>query len=161
MRYSLLVVLLGLSVGAEAATAVPMSAIPTPARATQLGKLGVGVILGVPFGATAKYWLDDRDAVQSALGVFDGDLTLSADFLRNFDDVLPRKRPGRLPLYVGAGLKFKAEKRTFVGMRFVGGVSFFRTKRQLEFFAEVAPVLRLAPNQGAAFDGGVGVRRYF
>jgi hypothetical protein len=131
------------------------------ARADGGGKLGAGVILGVPFGATAKYWVDDRHAVQTALGVSDGDLTVSADVLRNFNDLLPRKRPGRLPVYVGLGLKYKAERRTFVGLRFVGGISFFQTKKSLEFFAEMAPVLRLAPNEGAAFDGGVGVRRYF
>ena len=131
------------------------------ARAEERGKLGVGAILGVPFGATGKYWIDDRYAVQSALGVSDGDLTVSADALRHFNDVLPRKRAGRLPLYAGLGLKYKAERRTFIGLRFVGGVSFFRTKSSLEFFAEVAAVLRLAPNEGQAFDGGVGLRRSF
>lgn len=131
------------------------------AHAEEGEKLGVGAILGVPFGATAKYWVDDRHAVQSALGVSDGDLTVSADVLRNFNDLLPRKRPGRLPVYVGLGLKYKAERKTFLGLRFVGGISFFQTKKSLEFFAEVAPVLRLAPNEGGAFDGGVGVRRYF
>lgn len=132
-----------------------------PALADESGKLGAGVILGVPFGATGKYWFDDRYAAQSALGVSDGDLTCSADILRNFNDVLPRKRAGRLPLYFGLGLKYKAERKTFLGLRFVGGISLFQTKKSLEFFAEVAPVLRLAPNEGAAFDGGVGVRRYF
>ncbi len=131
------------------------------ARADEDGKLGAGVILGVPFGATAKCWLSDRHAVQSALGVSDGDLTVSADVLHNFNDLLPRKHAGRLPVYVGLGLKYKAERKTFLGLRFVGGVSLFQTKKSLEFFAEVAPVLRLAPNEGAAFDGGVGVRRYF
>lgn len=144
-----------------AAVLVAVGLLAAPARAYEGGKLGAGVILGVPFGATAKYWLSDRHTVQSALGVSDGDLTVSADVLRNFNDLLPRKRAGRLPVYVGLGLKYKAERKTFLGLRFVGGVSLFQTKKSLEFFAEVAPVLRLAPNEGAAFDGGVGVRRYF
>ena len=147
MRYALSVLLL-------AAAAVPAAAANE--------KFGAGVVLGVPFGVTAKYWLDSRYAVQGHLGVSEGDFTMNADFLKNFDQVLPRKRAGtRLPLYAGLGLKFKTETRTFVGIRFVGGVSMFHSTKPLEFFAEVAPVLRLAPNEGGAFDGAVGMRRYF
>ncbi|MCR4296938.1 MAG: hypothetical protein NUW21_15505 [Elusimicrobia bacterium] len=137
-------------------------AAAVPARAAGTEKLGVGVVLGVPFGVTAKYWLDPVYAVQTHLGVSDGDLTVNADLLRNFDKVLPRRIPGsRLPLYAGLGLKYKAERRDFIGLRFVGGVSMFHSKKPIEFFAEVAPVLRLAPSEGGAFDGAVGVRRYF
>lgn len=132
------------------------------AGAAEIPKLGAGVVLGVPFGATAKYWFDPRYAVQSHLGVSDGNLVIDADFLRNFDSVLPRRIPGsRMPLYAGLGLKFKTEKETFVGIRFVGGVSMFHSKKPIEFFAEVAPVLRIAPREGGTFDGAVGIRRYF
>lgn len=136
-----------------------VGAIPTRA---EIPKFGAGVVLGVPFGVTAKCWLDSRYAVQSHLGVSDGDLTVNADFLKNFNQILPRKVPGtRMPLYAGLGLKFKAERDAFVGIRFVGGVSMFHSKKPIEFFAEVAPVLRLAPREGGAFDGAVGFRRYF
>ena len=131
------------------------------ARASQAGQLGAGAILGVPFGATAKYWIDDRYAAQAAVGVSDGDLVLSADWLRHFDDVLPRKKAGRLPLYAGLGLKLKTESQTFVGFRLVGGVEFFHKTEPYSFFAEVAPVVRFAPKEGGALDGAVGVRRYF
>jgi len=43
----------------------------------------------------------------------------------------------------------------------VGGVSFFSSAQPIELFAEVAPVLRFAPSEGGAFDGGVGARWYF
>lgn len=146
MRYAMLAVLL----------------IGAAARGEEIPKLGAGVVLGVPFGVTAKYWFDARYAVQSHLGVSDGNLAWDADLLRNFDAALPRKIPGsRMPLYLGLGLKVKTETETFVGIRFVGGVSMFHSKKPIEFFAEVAPVLRLAPNEGGTFDGAVGVRRYF
>lgn len=133
-----------------------------PAAAAEIPKLGAGIVLGVPFGVTGKYWFDSEYAVQSHMGVSDGNFTLDADFLRNFDKVLPRKLPDyRMPLYAGLGLKFKTESDTFVGIRFVGGVSMFHSKKPIEFFAEVAPVLRLAPNEGGTFDGAVGVRGYF
>lgn len=139
--------------------AVVLAAVPAAAADE---KLGAGVVLGVPFGVTAKYWLDSRHAVQSHLGVSEGDLTVNADLLRNFDKVLPRKIPGsRMPLYAGLGLKLKTERDVFVGIRFVGGVSLFHSKKPFEFFAEVAPVLRLSPSEGGAFDGAVGFRRYF
>ena len=133
----------------------------SPASASQKGKIGAGPILGVPFGASAKYWVDDRWAAQGAVGVSDGDLTTSVDALKHFDDVLPRKRAGRIPVYAGMGLKLKSERSTFAGFRFVAGVSLFAAKDPLEFFAEVAPVLRFAPSEGGAFDGAVGARWYF
>ncbi len=119
-------------------------------------------MMGVPFGAAAKYWLDGRNAVQAAFGVSEGNADYHVDALRHFDSVLPRgKEGGRIPLYAGLGVKGKSEKPTFVGLRFVGGVACFLKRHPVELFAEVAPVLRLAPNEGASFDGGVGARWYF
>lgn len=143
------------------AAALLLSCAVSAAAAPQKGKLGAGPILGVPFGATAKYWADERWAGQAAIGVSDGDLTTSVDALKHFDDVLPRKKAGRIPLYAGLGLKLKSERRMFAGFRFVGGVSLFAADDPLEIFAEVAPVLRFAPSEGGAFDGAVGARWYF
>ncbi len=149
MRKSLLAVALA----ASAAVSV---------RAADIPKLGAGVVLGVPFGVTAKYWLDPKYAVQSHLGVSDGDLTMSADVVKNFDQVLPRKLPGaRMPVYLGLGLKIKTERSTFVGVRFVAGVSMFHSTKPIEFFMEVAPVLRVSPSADGSLDGAVGVRLYF
>ncbi len=133
-----------------------------PASALERGQFGVGPVLGVPFGATGKYWFSEREAVQSHLGVSDGDLSFATDYLLHFDEVLPRKRPDmKVPLYAGVGLKYKAERRDFFGLRFVGGAALYDKERRWELFLEVAPVVRLAPSEGAAFDGAVGLRRYF
>lgn len=132
------------------------------AVAADLPKFGAGFVLGVPFGATAKYWIDKTDALQSHLGVSDGDFTMSLDYLRHFENALPRKKPGlRAPLYAGMGFKVKSERETFAGIRFVGGVSLIDSSKPFEVFAEIAPVLRFAPSEGGAFDGAVGIRRYF
>lgn len=135
--------------------------LAAPASALEAGKLGAGVLLGVPFGATGKYWLDDKKALQGALGVSDGDLTLTSDLLLHFDDVLPRKKVGNMPVYGGLGIKYKAETRDFVGIRFVAGVAVYSKDLRNEVFFEGAPVLRISPNEGAAFDGAVGLRHYF
>lgn len=145
MRHALLLLLL----------AAPASAATSP-------RVGIGAVAGVPFGVTAKAEIDPRWAAQTHLGVSDGDFTWSADWLRVFEEALPRRKPGlRMPLYAGLGLKMKSERETFAGIRFVGGVSLFDSKRPYEVFAEIAPVLRFAPSEGGAFDGAVGVRRYF
>lgn len=144
------------------AAAVLLAALAAPAAALEAGRLGVGPVLGVPFGATGKYWTGEREAVQSHLGVSDGDLSFAADYLFHFHDWMPRRRAdAELPLYLGAGVKYKAERRTFFGLRFVGGAALYDRTRRFEVFLEVAPVVRLAPSEGAAFDGAVGVRRYF
>jgi opacity protein-like surface antigen len=144
------------------AAAVLLAALAAPASALEAGKLGVGPVLGVPFGATGKYWFGDKEAAQAHVGVSDGDLTFSSDFLIHFYDWMPRKRAdAELPLYGGVGIKYKAERREFFGLRFVGGAALYDKSRRYEVFFEVAPVVRLAPSEGAAFDGAVGVRRYF
>lgn len=133
-----------------------------PASALDAGKLGVGPVLGVPFGVTGKYWTGDKEAVQAHLGVSDGNLTFASDFLLHFYDWMPRKRAdAELPLYAGVGIKYKGERRDFFGLRFVGGAALYDKSRRYEIFMEVAPVLRLAPDEGAAFDGAFGLRRYF
>jgi hypothetical protein len=142
--------------------AVVLAAAAVPARAANVPKLGAGVVLGVPFGVTAKYWLDPQYAVQSHLGVSDGNFTMNADLLKNFDGVLPRKIPSaRMPIYLGLGLKVKSETDTFFGIRFVAGVSMFHSTKPIEFFMEVAPVLRVSPSADGSIDGAVGVRLYF
>lgn len=142
--------------------AVLLAALAVPAAALDAGKLGVGPVLGVPFGATGKYWIGPREAAQAHLGVSDGDLTFSSDFLLHFYDWMARRRAdAQLPLYAGVGVKYKAERETFFGLRFVGGAALYDKSRRYEIFFEVAPVLRLAPSEGAAFDGAAGLRRYF
>lgn len=132
-----------------------------PASATEAGKIGVGGVLGVPFGVTGKHWFGPKEALQGHLGVSDGDLVFSSDFLVHIDDWLPRREAGKLPLYAGLGLKYKAEREAFLGLRFVAGVALYDKTRRYEIFFEGAPVLRLAPREGGAFDGAAGVRRYF
>lgn len=125
------------------------------------GSFGVGPTLGVPFGASAKLWFDRRNAADFALGAEDGDLHIHADVITHLMDAFPQPPKGTLPLYMGAGFTVKDERDTFFGIRFLGGVSYFLPDNPLEIFAEVAPVLKLAPDLGSAVDGGVGVRYYF
>jgi hypothetical protein len=59
------------------------------------------------------------------------------------------------------GFKVEGQSEVLFGFRFVGGVAYLIENTPLEAFAEIVPVLRLAPSQGANLDGGVGLRYYF
>jgi hypothetical protein len=59
------------------------------------------------------------------------------------------------------GFKVEDQGQTLFGIRFLGGAVYLIEKTPLEVFAEIAPVLRMAPSMGSNLDGGVGVRYYF
>ncbi|MCX5797908.1 MAG: hypothetical protein NTY77_20650 [Elusimicrobia bacterium] len=135
---------------------------PAVCRAQEeANQIGVGAYIGTPFGFSAKYLIDKRNAVDLALGEQGGSLDFHFDVLTHFRD-LPKQPPkGKLAPYLGLGLKIKDEDETLIGMRFLGGVAYIIEKTPLEVFAEIAPVLRMAPSLGSNLDGGVGLRYYF
>jgi len=133
-----------------------------PAQAQEKpGQLGLGFIAGTPLGASAKYMLSRDFAADFALGAEGGDFDMHSDLLVHLRDLLPQPQKGKLPFYLGLGFKIRTESDTFFGLRFVGGASYLVQDQPIEFFAEIAPVLRLAPSPDGDIDGGVGVRYYF
>ncbi|MFA6092739.1 MAG: hypothetical protein WCU88_11780 [Elusimicrobiota bacterium] len=144
------------------AAAVLSLALLAPARAQEKpGDLGVGAIVGTPFGASAKYFLSREHAVDFGMGVDRGDFAAHADYLVHLQGLLPQPPKGRLPLFLGMGAKIKDEHDMFFGVRFVAGVSYFFPDHPLEAFAEIAPILRLAPGADGDIDGAIGLRYYF
>ncbi|HAM37078.1 MAG TPA: hypothetical protein DEB40_09785 [Elusimicrobia bacterium] len=125
------------------------------------GELGIGVYMGIPFGFSAKYLLDRRIAVDTALGVQGGDFDVHMDLLTHFRDLSRQPPVGKLAPYVGLGMKIRDEEDTLFGFRFVGGLAYLIKDTPLEVFAEIAPVLRVAPSADSEFDGGAGLRYYF
>jgi len=136
--------------------------LPVAGRAQEEpGSLGIGAYIGVPFGLSAKYLIDRRTAVDMAFGAQGGNIDAHVDALVHFRE-FPRQPPkGKLAPYLGMGAKIKAESDTLFGIRFVGGAAYLIKDTPLEVFAELAPVLRLAPSVGSNLDGGVGLRYYF
>src|ERR1017187_7257355 len=119
--------------------------------------LGVGIALGQPMGVTAKYWLSSTIAVDAAAGYhFNKNFDVHADYLwhsfSSFDI-----QNGRLPFYLGLGGRVLGGNDSQFGLRIPIGISFLPSNQPLEFFAEVAPVVQLAPSIGADVDGAVGV----
>ncbi|MBI5239314.1 MAG: hypothetical protein HY926_02495 [Elusimicrobia bacterium] len=124
-------------------------------------ELGVGVYAGVPLGITLKHLIDERRAAAAAFGLQGSNLDFHADALTHFRNLGRQPSRGKVSPYLGLGLKIKGEHDILYGVRFLGGAAYALPEKSLEFFAEVAPFLRVAPGLGSGFDGGAGVRYYF
>ncbi len=139
-----------------------LSLLSIPAQAQEdKGQLGVGAYIGTPFGFTAKYILDHSNALDLALGAQGSNFDMHADALTHFRDFSYQPPMGKLVPYLGLGLKIEDQDESLFGIRFVGGLAYLVKDTPLEVFAEVVPVLRLAPSLGDNLDGGVGLRYYF
>ncbi len=163
---------------APASSAAPQSAASTtnltnafqPAptadeAVNEKGTFGVGPIFGEPLGVNAKVWLSDKFAVDGGLGwsfVDPDGAELYGDALFHKFDLL-RKDKGDLPVYIGIGgrVKFTEHGDNLAGIRVPIGISYLMQNQRLEFYAEVAPILDVAPTTTLNWNGGVGIRYYF
>lgn len=137
-------------------------------------KLGLGFILGEPTGFTVKYWLNEEHAIDGAAAwsFWDGDgFQLHSDFLwHNFDLLADAAgEDGKLPVYFGAGarLKFREDEgrrgdddHTVFGIRAPVGISYLFDGKPFDLFAEVAPILDLAPDVELNVSLAVGMHFY-
>src|SRR5260221_7872283 len=111
-----------------------------------VGKFVVGIILGEPTGASAKYWLNDTIALDGAAGGSakdDTELYLHSDVLWHDFDLIPVSR-GRLPVYFGVGglVRFRDHHHdNEAGVRLPGGLSYKFDNAPVGIFAEIAPAL--------------------
>jgi hypothetical protein len=122
--------------------------------------IGVGIALGQPMGVTGKYWLSSTAAIDGAAGYhFNKNFDIHSDYLwHSFSSF--EVQNGRLPFYFGMGGRVNLGNDSNFGMRLPLGVSYLPSNDPYEFFAEVAPVVRLLKDLGVDIDGVVGVRVY-
>lgn len=135
---------------------------------------GVGLVLGSPTGLSAKYWLNDRNAFDAAIGF--GDLTVQADYLWHSWTIFPQPPSGKVAGYMGLGaqLEFDDEgdyrhdedyrhhyNRTSAGIRIPFGATYFFPRTPLELFLELVPVLEFTDRADLQLDAGLGGRFYF
>lgn len=129
------------------------------------GRFEAGLVLGEPTGASLKYWLDRKVAIDGAVGwsFYRGsDFHLHSDFLWHRFDVF-HVSEGELPLYfgVGARVKFRDNADDLVGIRIPVGVSYLFQDVPVDIFFEVAPIIDVAPSLRGSFTVGVGARYRF
>ena len=130
------------------------------------GRLGAGIIVGEPTGASVKYWFNDLMAIDGAAGwsTHDhSDFYLHSDVLWHNFDLIPVPR-GRLPVYIGAGglVRFRDDNRdNQVGIRVPVGLSYMPDGLPIDVFAEIGPALDVSPNVQGEVTGGIGIRYWF
>ena len=135
------------------------------------GPFGVGLILGEPTGLSSKLWLDaerktavDMAAAWSLSG--DNDFHFHGDYLFHqyswLHDALNIQH-GKLPVYFGLGgrVRVRENRDDDVGIRIPIGVSYIFDQMPVDVFAEIVPVVDIAPDTDGDLAGGVGVRFYF
>ena len=144
-----------------------LSALASPARAHK--DFGLGLIAGDPSGLSGKVWMDDKHAIDFAVGTFGyylgnryAGVNVHADYLWHYFGVFgrPSSEPyHRMPLYVGAGAVISTPN-TAAGARAVFGWSYI-FPQPFDVFIELAPTLVVAPYTGFGIDSGLGGRFYF
>jgi len=138
-----------------------------PVLAERAGDQGFGLMLGSPSGLSGKVWLDDRTAIDGAIGVARSELDVHASLLFHDFDFLKRMNiqtsatRALMPVYYGIGPRILFEDRAEFGIRLPVGLSVFPDGTPWEFFAEIAPIVRLTPDFGFNGDFAIGARYYF
>ncbi|MDY6827876.1 MAG: hypothetical protein SV583_00740 [Pseudomonadota bacterium] len=153
--------------------AVSMAVSAAPAlRAEAPSGLGLGAMVGEPTGLTAKWWLDNDAAIDvgAAWALSDDDeFQLHVDYLvHRHDWVSIPDLQAYTPVYfgVGARVKFEEDDRgkdddDVVGIRFPVGIALRPHDTPLEFFAELVPIVDVAPDSEFDLNAAVGGRYYF
>jgi hypothetical protein len=129
------------------------------------GSFGVGAMIGEPMGVTFKYWLSDIAAVDGGIGwSFEdkGGTQVHGDVLWHKFDLI-RADMRDMPVYVGVGgrVKFIANSDNRAGFRVPVGIEYLVHNQPIELYAEVAPILDVAPSTTMEWNGGIGIRYYF
>jgi hypothetical protein len=145
-----------------------------PALAAQNG-IGLGVIVGEPTGVSFKTWIDSSTAIDAAAAWSfseNDSFQFHLDYLIHpFAMPKPPEIRGTVSFYYGIGgrLKLKEsdsgqsrnETDDLVGIRFPLGFSHILPTVPVELFAEIVPILDLAPDTDADVNAAVGARYYF
>jgi len=128
-------------------------------------RFGVGVILGEPIGASLKYWLNERIALDAAVAWSFGNednFEFHTDVLFHEFDWIPVSR-GRLPFYFGGGIRLKLQDNDDdrFGIRGPVGLSYLFEDLPLDVFVEIGPVIDFTPKTRGGVTGGIGARYWF
>lgn len=139
--------------------------------------LGVGVILAEPTGLSAKLWLSEAEAIDAAVAWSFSDYSsfqFHMDYLFHRFDVFRDvdRTVGRPSLYFGLGGRLKLgedrgrgrepdDEDDKLGVRVPAGVTYVFAQAPFDVFAEIVPILDLAPDTEVDLNAAVGGRFYF
>jgi len=144
----------------------PVVTLEPPAESGPDGRrFGVGLMLGEPAGASFKYWLSERSALDAGVGwSFNDhdDFHIHADYLYHLFDLIPVDQ-GQLPVYFGGGLrvKFREHREDQFGIRAVAGLAYLFEDKPIDIFFEAGPVFDVTPDFEVRFTAAIGARYWF
>lgn len=140
---------------------------------------GLGLELGTPSGLTAKYFLNESNALQFGLGWYNGyyrdnyGIHVYGDYLWHPVSLVSASA-FELPLFVGVGLRFNSfeDRRDRVyndaygfGIRVPVGIAFDFNNVPLDIFLQVVPSFnfysRYRDSVGLWIDLSIGIRYWF
>ncbi|HMP89002.1 MAG TPA: DUF3996 domain-containing protein [Kiritimatiellia bacterium] len=137
--------------------------------------LGVGLMVGEPTGISLKKWIDADRAFDAGIAWSFSDnasLHFHGDYLihRN-DDFPPPELKGKSRYYYGLGfrIKLKEDNRgrgkndddAMIGIRIPLGITYLFSEAPIDIFAEIVPILDVAPDTDVRLNAAIGVRYYF
>lgn len=155
----------GTGAGNDSIKAPSVTLDQPPATGFNGRRFGAGIMLGEPIGASFKYWLSDKGAVDGGIGwsLSDHDnFHIHADYLYHLFDLV-KVDHGSLPVYFGGGLrvKFRDHEDDLVGFRAVAGLDYLFENQPIDIFLEAGPVFDVAPDFEVRFTAAIGARYWF
>lgn len=140
------------------------------AQGVESRRFGVGVNLGEPMGANARYFFYDFLAADVTVGYGFGEegLIFQPSALFYFRDIADYDGDGfSLVPYLGLGIKTGVDLaggndgEGIFALRFPIGVAWVIKEGRLELNAEFGPGVEFSPETEFDVTGGVGIRYYF
>jgi hypothetical protein len=127
-----------------------------------LASLKAGVVIGEPTGLSAKYWVSRRNAFDLGVGwsfADKGRFDINGDYM--FHPYYFPSKYGDFPVFIGGGGALRLGNNTFFGLRFPFGADYLLNRVPLTLFAQLAPIMEVAPEVDFRLEGGIGVRYAF
>ncbi len=137
--------------------------------------IGVGIMVGEPTGLSLKKWIEANRAIDAGIAWSFSDnasLHFHGDYLfHRFDILTTPELSGAFPIHYGLGFRIKLKEGNqghgrndgdaMIGVRFPFGVSYLFSDAPIDAFAEIVPVLDVAPKSEFSLNAAIGVRYYF
>ncbi len=141
-------------------------------------RLGLGIKWGTLTGVSAKYWMDDFQAVEITAAFADANTAIGVDYLWNFRGALANlgkfKEVDNFVPFAGAGLLssfgtsasnsrlFNHDTDSFdLAVRVPIGMEFIPTTVHMGIFAEIGLGFGFIPNSYSFATADIGARYYF
>lgn len=143
-------------------------ALAAPAMAQgQTKHAGLGFSVGEPTGLSAKFFLNNTNALQFGLAWSlsgQNEMHIQGDYLWHRYGLIDPKNGDDFPLYFGVGARFVFEEGDaddVFGIRFPVGLDYIFNNYPFDIFAEIVPILDLTPDSDFDMEGAIGARFWF